>query len=72
MPGGAGGCSEVLGLVEVDDLLRFNCSENARDETRRGICVNCNVNDAHQARRHPRDILLFYGVLLYNCLRYRV
>ena len=24
MPGGAGGCSEVLALVEVDDLLRFN------------------------------------------------
>lgn len=33
MPGTAGGGSEVLALVEVQDLPRFNCSKNARDET---------------------------------------
>ena len=70
MPGGAGGGSEALALVEVD--LRFNCSGNARDETRTGNCGNCNVNDAHQARRHPGDISLFYGVLLYNYLQCHV
>ena len=34
MPGAAAGGSEALALVEAQDLPRFNCSENARDETR--------------------------------------
>lgn len=40
MPGAAGGGSEVLALVEAQDLPRFNCSENTRDETRASIATS--------------------------------